>query len=236
MTLLTTVQGFCRRTNLPSPATVFGSVDPQIQQILGLLSEEGTDLSSCHEWSGLVNEAVHTTLAAEDQGAIATIAPNGFRNVIGNTMWDRGLRLPIFVINNAEWQQVKAVQVTGPRHQARIRGGRLLSNPAPNAGQTWAFEYMSDNWVLDTDGTTYKPDFTADTDTFVLPDKLMLAGLRWRWKKEKGFEYEEDFNTYERLITQAKARDGLHRSIRMDNTTRSPTPGIMVPQGNWLQP
>lgn len=236
MSLLTTVVKFCRVTNIPAPATAFGSTDPQIQQVVGLLSEECTDLASRGDWSQLINEAIHTTLAAEDQGAMTDIAPNGFRNVVNNTMWDRDLRLPIFVINQAEWQQVKAVQVTGPRHQARIRAGRLLSNPAPAARHVWVFEYISDNWALDTNGTTFKPDFTADTDTFVLPDKLVLAGLRWRWKKEKQLEYEEDFNTYERLVSNALSRDGLHRPINMGKTSKHPTPGVMVPQGNWLQP
>ena len=236
MTLLQLIQHFCQATNLSSPAIVFGTTDEQISQLCGLLNEEGDDLRSRHTWQQMINEAVHTTVASEDQGDIETIASNGFEYVIDNTIWDRGLRLPIYIINAPEWQQVKAVQVTGPRHQARLQGNRLKVNPAPAAGQTWAFEYFSQNWVLDTDGTTKKPDVTADTDTFLLPDKLLLAGLRWRWKKEKGFEYEEDFNTYERLVNRAMSRDGLHRPIRMDRSPRVQTPGIMVPQGSWITP
>jgi len=45
MTLLAVVQKFCKRTNISSPTTVYGSTDPQIIQIMSLLEEEGNDLS-----------------------------------------------------------------------------------------------------------------------------------------------------------------------------------------------
>ncbi len=53
MSLLTIVQRFCGRTNLTVPATVYGTNDPQIRQILALLEEEGDDLSKRGDWSEL---------------------------------------------------------------------------------------------------------------------------------------------------------------------------------------
>ena len=95
MSVLTTIQYVCERTNVPSPATVLGNTDAQVTQMLRLLEEEGTDLSKRGDWQGIVREATHTTLALEDQGAIATIAASGFRYSKNQTFWDRTNNLPI---------------------------------------------------------------------------------------------------------------------------------------------
>ncbi len=236
MTMLTVVQRFCTRTGLTSPATVYGTTDPQIRQVLALLEEEGTDLSKRGDWNELTFEATHTTTAVEDQGAITTIASNGFNYIKNGTIWDRDLRLPVYVIDGANWQAAKAMDLTGPRYQARIRGGKLISNPVPTAGHTWAFEYISKNWILGADGTTYKEYFTLDTDTILLPESIILMGLRWRWKKEKGLEYAEDFRTYEDQVMDALSRNGMKRTLNMGNTESVVSPGVVVPLGSWITP
>lgn len=233
MTLLTTVQNFSRRTGLAVPTTVYGSSDPQVLQVLAILEEEGNDLSGRGRWQELTREATHTTLAQEDQGAIDTIAATGFRYILPNTFWDRTESLPVLTANEQEWQGIKGFNVTGPRYRTRLRGGKLLSNPSPPAGNTWAFEYVSWHWIVDTGGSTYKQYFTADDDEILLPEPVILQGLRWRWKKEKGLDYEEDFNTYEAMVKDAIGREGIQRTLMMDERTREPAPGVIVTQGNW---
>jgi hypothetical protein len=238
MSLLTVVQQFCERTGIPSPATVYGTTDTQVAQVRALLEEEGNDLAARGGWEILQQQATHTSLAAEDQGAMSTIASNGFRYILNNTIWDRDDRLPILgPMTPQEWQALKAVVVTGPRYQFRIRGGKLLVNPTPVAGHTWAFEYVSENWILGADGVTYKNYFTLDSDEILLPETLVLLGLRWRWKKEKGFDYAEDFRTYEMQVKDAVGRDGGKKVLNMDsNGWRGPKPGIWVPSGDWTVP
>lgn len=233
MTMLTTIQRFCRRTNIPIPSTAYGSTDPQVLQAMSLLDEEGNDLASRGDWQALTFEATHTSLAAESQGDIETIASNGFSYIKNNTFWDRTEKLPIGVIDGVDWQQEKGFANTSPHYRVRIRGGELLATPTPTAGNTWAFEYVSENWILDTDGTTYKNHFTADTDTLLLPEKVLLAGLRWRWKKEKGFDYAEDFVTYEKLVEQYLGRQGVKRNLSMDEGREDRSPHIHVSQGSW---
>jgi hypothetical protein len=207
LTLLQTVVHFCERTNLASPATVIGSSDPQVVQIKALLEEIGIDMASRVAWEGTTFEATHTTIAAEDQGAITTIAANGFKYIKNETIWDRTDRLPVLGPMFARgWQAMKAIVTTGPRYQFRIRGGKLLVNPTPTAGHTWAFEYVSYNWILN--GTTYRQFFGADDDTILLPDVVLLQGLRWIWKREKGLAYDEEFRTYETMLKDAAGRDG----------------------------
>lgn len=235
MTLLTTVQYFCRRTGLPEPLDVAGSTDPQIKQVMALLEEEGQDLSMRADWEVLTLQAEHTTTAVEDQGAIEDIASNGFRSIKNDTIWDRTTILPVLgPMSPKNWQAMKALVTQGPRYRFRIRGGHLLVNPAPTAGDSWYFEYMSKNWILGSDGTTYKQYFTANDDTMLLPEDLLLLGLRWRYKKEKNLEYAEDFRTYEMQVKNALGNDGAKPVLYQDECGwQGPKPGIWVPDGSW---
>lgn len=238
MSLLTLVKQFCNRTGLTEPATVMGSTDDQIKQIRALLEEEGNDLAQRGSWEGLTQQASLTTVADETQGALTTIASNGFRYIKNATIWDRTNKLPVYgPLSDQEWQAVKALVQTGPRYSWRIRGGQLIVNPVPTAGYAWYFEYVSQYWILGADLTTYKQYFTLDTDTLLLPETLLLMGLRWRWKKEKGFEYAEDFRTYEMQVKDALGRDGGKQVLYADNCNwRGPMPGIFVPAGTWITP
>ena len=232
MTMLTTVQNFCRRTGIPVPSSVYGSSDPQVLQVMGLLEEEGNDLAVRGAWEVLTYEAAHTTVATESQGAMDDIATNGFRYIKNETIWDRTNQIPVFgPINATEWQTRKATVSAGPRYEFRIRGGNLIVNPVPSAGLDWYFEYISKNWIIN--GATYKQYFTNDADEILLPEDLVMMGLRWRWKKEKGLEYAEDMRTYEIQVKSALGRDGGKMRLSMDNSSPYPRPGVFVPQGDW---
>lgn len=237
MSLLTVIQAVCSRTNVPKPSAVMANItDTQLLQMVSLLEEEGRDLSMRGPWQGITFEATHTTTAAEDQGTVVSIATNGFRAIKNGTFWDRSANLQILgPLTDEEWQRIKAMSTSGPRYHYRIRGGKLLITPTPAADLSWAFEYVSKNWILGVDGTTYKQYFTLDTDTILLPEELVIMGLRWRWKKDKGLDYAEDFETYEKQVKQALGEDGGKPKLNMSGGPRDAQPGVFVPEGSWLQ-
>ena len=232
MSLLTTVQRFCRRTNITVPTVVIDTTDTQIAQIYSLLEEEGNDLSGRGSWQVLTREAVFTTVAGESQGPIADIADECFRYIKNDTIWDRTENLPILIIDGPDWQAEKGFANTAPRYMARIRGGELLVTPDAVAGNTWAFEYVTWAWI----NCGRQQYFTRDTDTIDLPETIIQMGLRWRWKKEKGFEYAEDFRTYEKLVENALSRQGLQKVLHQDNREHQSSPKIIINQGFWPLP
>jgi len=233
MTLLELIKKQSIRSGLGNINTVTGSTDNRVLQLMGLLEEEGIDLAQRHTWQCLTQEVTFTTTATESQGSLSILAP-GFKFIKNSTIWDRTDQLPIIgPLSDKEWQSLKARTNTGPRYQYRIRGDELLSNPIPAAGHTWAFEFQSSNWILDPDGITKKSSFTNDNDTFLLPDNILLLGLRWRWLAEKGFNYSEVFNMYEAQINDAMARDGGKPTTYSDDSMMNIKPGIYVPEGNW---
>lgn len=113
---------------------------------------------------------------------MTTVAGASFDYILNQTIWDRTLLRPVFgTLTPSQWQQLKAQNVTGPWNQFRIRGGNLLFIPAPSAGDTCAFEWVSKNFCQSSGGTGQSA-WTADTDTGLLSEDLMKLGLIWRWK------------------------------------------------------
>lgn len=236
-TLLVTIQEICRRFAITVPGTVIGSTDKQVVQLYSILQEGLDELSGRGAWERLVNEASWTTTATESQGALTTLATNGFKYILPQTLWDRTEKLPLLgPISGREWQALKAIVITGPRYSFRLRGGLFIVTPAPPAGHTWVFEYVSSNYILAVDGTTYKKRFTADTDEILLPDDIVQVMLRWRWMREKKLDYAEEFNTCERMVINAIGRDGVKPVLWMDqHGSHGPQPGVFIPSGTWMQ-
>lgn len=234
MNLLQIVQAFAKRTGIPSPAIVISNTDSQIVQAKALLEEVLDDIVHRWRWTGLTREATHTTLAQEDQGALSDIADEGFHWIYPDSMFNRSTGLPIRgAVTPADWQSMKANNVTGPYTEYRIRQGRLLLIPSPTAGQTIAFSYGSTYAATDSDGTNPKQYPENDTDLLLIDSVMLLAGLRWKWKSEKGLNYAEDFTRYEQLINNAKLRDTQALPINMDSEMPVRQPGVVVPSGSW---
>lgn len=234
MTLLELCRKVAGRTGIPVPSGVVSSNDKQVVQLLGLLEELLDELTSNGYWESANSTATFTTVAQEDQGAMATIAPVGFKGVVKKTFYNRTLRLPFYgPMTPQQWQALKALPQTGPFYKYRIDGGHLLVNPVPPAGHSCAFEYYSSWVVLAADGVTRRQYPTADNDTFLLDDQLLLSGLRWKWKYEKGLEYAEDFRRYEELKMAGTLREDVQPQIVMDGGMEDFKPGIFVPWGNW---
>jgi hypothetical protein len=213
-----------------------GSSDVQIQQLAGLLNEEGRDLSARYGWEGLIREATFQTQAQEDQGALTTIigAANAYRYILNDTMWNRSRREPICGPKSSlDWQVMKAMGTTGPFTEYRIRGGHLLFIGAPVANETVAFEYVTKNWCTSQDGNAQRRAVSRDDDEVLLDDELVLAGLEWRWLKAKRLEYTEEFNAYERRVLDAMTRDGTKRAVSLAAGSDTDERRVYAPPGSW---
>lgn len=238
--ILTIISDACRRIGLVAPNTAVGSTDLQVQQLVALANEEGKELADRYPWTALIREATFVSTATEDQGAmVPTIvsASLGFKYIFNDTIWNRSSRYPLAgPTAGPRWQAEKAFGITGPYSRYRIRGGHLLLNPAPSAGLTMAFEFMSENWVLDTTGVTSKDEFTADDDYPALDSNIVTQGVVWRFKQAKGLEFSQDFEKYENMVSDAMARDGTKPIANMNGPTSTNfQPWVTIPLTDWNQ-
>lgn len=241
-TVLDIIKEFCRRTGINIPTSAVSSTDIQIQQIIGLLNEEGQELAARYAWQRLTNQATFQTVSTESQGdldgGILPCAAN-MAYIVNHTIWNRDTRLPIYgPLAARDWAYVHAMNFTAPTSEYRIYGNQLIFNPAPAPNQTCAFEYVSRNWLESVDGVTGRDTIVADDDAPLLDWQLIQLGLRWRWKYAKGLAYAEDFNVYERRVNDAIARDGTNPILNLNGNTYERVgiqPLVVAPSGNWMQ-
>ena len=228
MTALSIVQGAASRLGLPAPTAVFTSTDQQIIQLRNLMNEEIIELAQDFAWTALINEKTFTTTAAAAQ---AGGLPTDFDWYINDSMWNRTTRVKIDgPVNSVEWQTYQAISLLSiPATVFRIRGTSLLLYPTPPASQTVAYEYVTNIRVSGSQTV-----FSADTDTALLNENVISLGVRWRFLKSKGFDYAEDFRTYELAKKKAQAKDGGKPRAYIGGAPRNPW-NANLPEGSWNQ-
>lgn len=154
--------------------------------------------------------------------------PADFKAYINRTWWDRTNRWELLGPDSPQMDQWhrSGIVVTGPRRHWRQLGNSLNNTyrlwPAPveivNPLQL-VYEYLSTNWVNMTGSTTStgtNSAFTNDTDTPFLDDRALIEGLKWRFKKIKGYGgWEDDRNDYIDVVDRLIGRDGAAGTLSM---------------------
>lgn len=134
--------------------------------------------------------------------------PSDWSRQIPQTEWDRTNSWPLNGPKSSqEWQNFKSgIVYAGPRLRFRIAGGAIQLNPVPSASGTLSYEYISANWLTGADGTR-KADITADTDTPIFDENLIVAALKLRWLQSKGLTYDYAMDDYMRILEKMKSQD-----------------------------
>jgi len=233
MTLLTICQDAAKIIGITAPNAVTASTDTSVIQLEAAVNQEGRAQVRKYKWEVLIKEGSHTTLAAESQGAMTSIASD-FGRFSNNTLWNRTTDRKYYgPITGSEWQEIKAVVSGGITNYFRIRTGNLLMNPTPTAGQSVNFEYVSKNWVDTSGGSTANADkFSGDSQTTVLEEELIVLGVVWRFLKLKGLPYEQQFMDYQTRLTEYTNQDGAKPILRMAGPSRAFL-ALNVPEGNF---
>jgi hypothetical protein len=230
--LLALIRKTCDRLGLPRPVTVINSNDLQVKQLLALAEEEAEELSGYADWRSLMREVTFTTVAAAEQpGAI----PADSRKLIPNSFFNRSTMRPVVgPVTPQQWQLVQAQPAANRVILAfRERDGAFLMTPNPPAGETIAFEYVTNEWAISADETTTYTTWNADTDLTYLNPQLLMLGLRWRWRKTKGLPYAEDYDTYTAQKEMAKARDGGSSALSVTRSGSYRVGNPNLPEGNF---
>ncbi len=165
--------------------------------------------------------------------------PAGFDRMISDTNWDRTDHWRnMGPKSQQEWQWLQGgVISTGPRERFQIYGNKLRFFPAPSAALNMAFAYVSNYTVIASGGTTAtKETFTADTDTCIFRDELMVKALKYHWKQSKGLNFAPEAMEYTDALSRAKAQD---EPVGAQNLAPAFPPELIgpwsVPDGNWNQ-
>lgn len=141
--------------------------------------------------------------------------PSDYDRQIDRTHWDKTQHWQMIGPETAQqWEWLTSGYIsTGPRVRYRIFGSYFQIWPPQNTQHYLGFEYISNAWAASAAGVA-KTSFTADTDTCIYPDRLMVLGLKHKYFQVKGFGdvYMADYKAEESI---AYANDAGSQTLAM---------------------
>ena len=134
--------------------------------------------------------------------------PPDYETIADTTQWDKTKRWQMLGPEDAQqWQWLKSGYIsTGPRIRWRILGGEFQIWPPYNTKEYLGFEYRSKGWARSASGQV-KNSFTADDDTTVYDDRLVVVGTKLRYFQIKSFDTTALQQEYFRILNTVKAND-----------------------------
>ena len=134
--------------------------------------------------------------------------PADFETITDRTHWDKSKHWEMLGPEDAQqWQWLKSGYIsTGPRVRWRILDNQFQIWPIMNTQEYLGWEYRSKGWARGVDGSI-KNSFTADTDTTVLDDRIMVLYTKLKYFQIKAFDTTALTQDYQRYLSIAKAND-----------------------------
>lgn len=222
-------------TNIPNTAglqvgnVITGTGQTPYAEILTIDSSSQVTLNAPVTTS---TASVSMTFAKQDYDL-----PDGYDRMISDTNWDRTDHWRnLGTKSSQDWQFLQGGIISiGPRERYRIYNGKFRIFQALTTVYNFSFEYVSNYWVCaagSSEGT--KAQFTADTDTCVFPDDLMMAGLKFYFLKAKKLDYGIELGEFTRALSYNKAQDVPVPSMSLAPVGMNQLVGPWsVQDGNW---
>jgi len=173
---------------------------------------------------------VNQDFAASAAGATAYFQkikyslPSDYESLVPRTMWDKSKHWEMLGPEDAQqWEWLLSGYIsTGPRIRWRLLGAYFQIWPGMSTAEYLGFEYRSKGWAAAADGTV-KNSFTADTDTCIYPDRLMVNATKLKYFEAKGFDTTAMMRNYLTEMEAAKALD-----MSSANLSLAPRPGTVL--------
>lgn len=187
MSALTIIKALAKNVGMTVPNVVFTSSDRELAVAAQLANETGEELARRVDWGGL---QATTTLTGD--GTNKTFAlPSDFSRLNRGAAVLSGIT-PLRPVSRAEWTTMTAAEGT-PRYFL-LGGDEITLWPYLATGETVTVNYQSKDW------SSAGEEFTADSDTALVDENLLLKGLVVRWRRLYGLPYQDFEAEYEATI------------------------------------
>ncbi|MDX0651744.1 hypothetical protein GOD34_13250 [Sinorhizobium medicae] len=191
MTLLSAINQACDVVALSQFENVYGSSEPNAQTMVALAQEAGDEIARRVDWQKLLKSLTVTSSPENFPSNFQRLVPGGaVRTSAG-----------VFVrpvSNSGQWAVIVGVPSTTAYFF--MKGGQFLFSPA-SAAVSAVIDYVSKNWILN-DPAGEASTWAADDDTTLFPERLLVKGIIWRWKRQKGLAFEDNLAEFEADLEQ----------------------------------
>jgi hypothetical protein len=179
-----------------------------VKRLVSIANNEAQKLAR-HHWQALFRDHSFTLTTATTY-----TLPDDFRTVVPGTMYTDSDICPVdFPTDIGEWAYLQASSGgSSTKTKVRIRQD-AIEVYEPVSGEVIEFEYITKYPVQDSTGVS-KQYFTADSDTFILDDDLLLLRVMAQYKRLMGLQdWQVDFAEAERLEQTLKGQDGGSKEV-----------------------
>lgn len=198
----------CDDIGLPRPQSIAGNLDQLARLLLSKANNSLDTVSNGKNWPCLkINAVLNLT-----PGVSLYPTPLDLNYIIADT--ESANNIPYGgnnILNGLTPSHWKTI-VRGERYLYGSYAIRLIGAPAqfevyptPSSAETIHYEYQT-KWLATNTSGERVPEYSIDTDTSIIPERLIGLDLLWRIKAAKGLGYAEEYNEAMNEINMAFAR------------------------------
>lgn len=226
MSILEAMQSASLRLLGQKPGTFFGSTNVFEMEIADLINEVAIDVLKYQDWQGLTK---FTQIAGDGVQAEFGV-PADFDRMLKTTRiddsnyWFWGYSR---ILDVSDFEQIAQSGFQATPGVWALYGNRLRFAPAPTG--TANYPYITGLYALDAGTQEPKGAFTSDTDTFLLPTRLLTLGLVWRWRENKKLDASGDQEAFIKALDEYGSADKGGRVYRSNSRRFYPGVGVAWP-------
>lgn len=216
MTVLSVIKDVALLVDLEQPSVVYSSTDRTWLEMGAMANTCARQILEEYDWQRLIKTA---TLTGDGALTAFSLPADYDRMVRDANLWGPTWTFyPSQQVGDFnQWLQLQSYAIETWEPRWAVFGGNLNIMPVMANGETLNYGYISNAIVNGADST----QFTADTDTFVLDERLLKLSMIWNWKKAKGFDFQAEAAEYSEAIGRARFKDkGAHQTIYSGRSTR----------------
>jgi hypothetical protein len=236
-------QGLTKIHNFPTEyLTTTGTWSANSATITGIPSTTGLDTTYMIVGTGFPNGTfiqsvdsatqVTASYAANLAGSGAAVyfqkvkydLPSDYESMSPRTQWDKSKHWEqLGPSDGQQWEWLMSGFIaTGPRIRWRILDGMFQIWPGFSNAEQLGYEYLSNGWALAANGAV-KTSFTADDDTCIYPNRLMVLGTKLKYFEAKGFDTTAMYRNWSRMLETSVSRDTSSANLSL-----SPKPSSIL--------
>lgn len=150
--------------------------------------------------------------------------PVDYNSIVPRTQWDKSKHWEMLGPEDAQqWEWLLSGYIsTGPRIRWRLLGNMFQIWPGVSTNELLGYEYRSVAWAESSTGVP-KLSFTADSDTCIYPDRLMVLMTKLKYFEAKGFDTTAMYRNYLTELEVVMAQD-----MSAANLSFAPRPGTVL--------
>ncbi|MEI8445015.1 hypothetical protein WBQ96_18990 [Mesorhizobium sp. CCNWLY176] len=184
---------------------LIGATDRELEELAEVISNAAEVITEAFDWQALRRVKTFTGDAIAES---FTLPSDYDRMLKKSRIWSSRWRWAMTQITNSdEWLEAEIYPYVNISGIWTIFGDAFQIKPIMATGETAKFFYITNETVVAEDASLHDA-FSADTDRFVLSEKLLRLCAIYLWKQAKGLDFAAELADYEQLAAQLMDKDG----------------------------